>query len=221
MGKNIAVKTADEVCAAIEQCISKVYETAQGSQAPIVDWYVQTYPDILAYFADLTQRKAWTPTAVRLGFLIVYGWMPTTIRSFDHEKAAALASHLNERVALDAMVELVAKVANNSMVGGSKFLHFYDPENFPITDSVLQMLTGKPSQYRENDVQLYRIYCEAVERISETHRNLALKWASAAFDYEVSVTRAIEALCFYAMKQEKSGKVCTTAMKTRSVASAP
>jgi hypothetical protein len=196
--------TAAQVRAAIEQCIDRVHASTNGSPTPIDDWYSTTYQDILKHFADVTARKGWNSSAVRLGFLIVYGWMPTTIRSFDHDTAAEFETCLDSGANHGEMVRLAAKIANNSMVGGSKFLHFYDPIRFPITDSILQMLTGKPSQYRNNNVELYESYCEAVAQVSEHHKKLAQQWANASFRYPVTETRAIEALCFYAMKEPKT-----------------
>lgn len=196
--------TAAQVRAAIEQCIDRVQASTNGSPTPIDDWYSTTYQDILKHFADVTARKGWNSSAVRLGFLIVYGWMPTTIRSFDHDTAAEFETCLDSGTNHDEMVRLAAKIANNSMVGGSRFPHFYDPIRFPITDSILQMLTGKPSQYRNNNVELYQSYCEAVAQVSEHHKQLAQQWANASFRYPVTETRVIEALCFYAMKEPKT-----------------
>jgi hypothetical protein len=204
MAKKAAPMTAAQVRAAIEQCIDRVHASTSGSPSPIDDWYSTTYQDILKHFADVTARKGWDSSAVRLGFLIVYGWMPTTIRSFDHDTATEFEAYLNSGAGPDEMVKLAAKIANNSMVGGSKFLHFYDPIRFPITDSILQMLTGKPSQYQGNDVELYQSYRAAVAQVSGHHKQLAQQWANASFRYQVSETRAIEALCFYAMKDQKN-----------------
>ncbi|MEX3929933.1 hypothetical protein AB4Y36_39060 [Paraburkholderia sp. BR10936] len=214
MAKKTAPMTPAQIRAAIEQCIDSVHASTNGSPIPIADWYATTYEDIRKHFADITACKGWNSSSVRLGFLIVYGWMPTSIRSFDHDKAAELETYLNTEVNddnmakvaanHDEMVKLAAQIANNSLVGGSKFLHFYDPIRFPITDSVLQLLTGKPSQYLNNNVELYQSYRAAVEQVSKHHRELAEEWANAAFQYRVTATRAIEALCFYAMKGEKA-----------------
>lgn len=166
------------------------------------DWYTSTYPDIRAFFADVTERKAWSLSNVRLGFLLVYGWMPTTVKSFDTDKALQLARMLNEGSDGTTLSRLAGQIANNSMVAGSKFLHFYDRLRFPISDSVLQQISGAPTG-KHGKQAAYELYCEALALVSKDHRRRARKWALSAFGYRVTATRAVEALVFYSLKDSK------------------
>jgi hypothetical protein len=84
----------------------------------------------------------------------VYGWMPTILRTFpaEHERPAyapkigalAAASCWEEAAAaLQAQPEVdVLRLCNNASVGASKFLHFLNPNVFPIWDSNIQAVLG-------------------------------------------------------------------------------
>ena len=61
----------------------------------------------------------------------------------DRTVARQLALERNDGTNEERLVYLASRLVNNSMVGGSKFLHFHAPERFPFTDSWLQRLSGK------------------------------------------------------------------------------
>lgn len=205
-------RTAQSICFAIESCIDSVVTphplpstTDEMPTQKRVDWYVSTYSDIRAFFLGITKRKAWSLANVRLGFLLVYGWMPTTVQSFDADKAVELAKLLNDGSDRKTLSLLAGQIANNSMVAGSKFLHFYNPPQFPITDSILQRLSGTPTRNHGTHA-CYELYCKALDLVSKDHRRRARKWALAAFGYRVTATRAIESLVFYSLKDRKKEK---------------
>ncbi|MFM0737894.1 hypothetical protein PQQ51_11685 [Paraburkholderia xenovorans] len=129
-----------------------------------------------------------------------YRWMPMRgALRIDFDSARALAQELNMRTDTSQLIQLASRVAKNSMVSGSKFLHFYDPARFPITDDWLQRLSGKPpeSSYR---LDYYRTYKEGVDLVDDEHAQRACEWALQAFGYPVHRTRAIEARAFYLVK---------------------
>ncbi|OAJ60777.1 hypothetical protein A6V36_03025 [Paraburkholderia ginsengiterrae] len=170
------------------------------SPAP-ADFYIRTYQQYVAHFARVTVARAWDEEQVVDGLHKVYTWMKRATKfEVDRTIARELAAELN-KTELDVarLTYLASRVVNNSMVGGSKFLHFYAPTHFPITDSWLQLLSGKPhsSAYA---LDFYRDYLDGVRLVDAADANRALEWATAFFGYEVSEVRAIEAVAFYLLK---------------------
>jgi hypothetical protein len=164
----------------------------------ITDRYVQTYEGMLRDFAKASE-EGWTAERVVECVRLVYTWMPARgpLR-IDMDVSELIAVELNLGIHTDRLIKLASELAKNSMVSGSKFLHFYDPARFPITDSWLQELSGTPSiPYR---VDFYLDYKAGVHLVKAEHAKRACEWASRAFGYEVHRTRAIEAVAFYLIK---------------------
>lgn len=165
------------------------------------DFYTRTYEVYVADFAKVTLAGAWDEGQVVEGLRKVYTWMKRATK-FEVDRAIAreLAIELNKSDAdKERLMYLASRVVNNSMVGGSKFLHFYAPTCFPITDSWLQLLSGKPhnSAYA---LDFYRDYMAGVYLVDAADAAKAIEWAKAYFGYEVSAVRAIEAVAFYLLK---------------------
>ena len=96
--------------------------------------YAEDYPAILSWFAD---QKIWTADTARIGSLMVYGWMPTILRSAksDFNKLADLLN-------AEGVSEIGQPLLNSSWVGTSKFLHFWKPSQFAIWDSKVCKILG-------------------------------------------------------------------------------
>lgn len=166
---------------------------------PHSDRYVKTYQGMLRDFAKVRLEGGWTVERVVEFVELAYTWMPKRgLLRIDLAVAEAFASELNLGTNTARLIELASRLAKNSMVGGSKFLHFYDPARFPITDSWLQELSGKPSiPYR---VDFYADYKAGVELVDAEHARRACDWALMFFGHSVHRTRAIEAVAFYLIK---------------------
>ena len=163
------------------------------------DRYIRSYQGMLREFAKARQEGGWTRARVEACVRLVYTWMPARgpLR-IDSAVAEEIAVELNLGTNTARLIYLASRLAKNSMVSGSKFLHFYDPARFPITDSKLQELSGKPStDYR---VDFYLDYKAGVDLVDDEHAERACEWATRAFGYAVQRTRAIEAVAFYLIK---------------------
>lgn len=108
-----------------------------SSDATKIGNYKLHYPAILHWFA--LQRGQWTGEAVLQGCLMVYGWMPTIFEGrktkgfLTKEYLEDIANMLN-RDFQEWKVEN-SNFCNGSVVGTSKFLHFWEPDKFAIWDS--------------------------------------------------------------------------------------
>ncbi len=98
----------------------------------------------------------------------------------DSAVARALAIELdNTEADEERLLYLASRVANNSMVGGSKFLHFYAPSRFPVTDSWLQLLSQKPCNSAYG-LDYYRDYVAGIRVVDNTHTDTAMQCALAS-----------------------------------------
>jgi hypothetical protein len=91
---------------------------------------------------------------------------------------------------------------NNSIVGTSKFLHFVNPENYPIWDSrVYSSITGKKnSQNHVNNVNNYIVYANRMRELSNLNEIERLKEILLSKGYcneIVSNIRVLELILFY------------------------
>lgn len=186
--------TPEIICARLQKAVDEVVMP----DVPLDDRYIRTYPEMLSDFAQAT-KDGWTGESVVECVKLVYTWMPTRGElRIDMGIAEQIATELNIGTNTDRLIKLASELAKNSMVSGSKFLHFYDPARFPITDSWLQELSGKPDPYYR--VDYYLDYKAGVHLVDEPHALRAQEWAACAFGYKVHRTRAIEAVAFYLIK---------------------
>jgi hypothetical protein len=191
-----------------------IWRAAIPDVPPAPDFYLKTYVDYVDRFAAVTRACTWTEGRVVDFVRLVYTWMKRATKcDIDRTVARQLALELNDGTNEERLIHLASRLVNNSMVGGSKFLHFYAPERFPITDSWLQRLSGKPGRGYELDY--YRDYFSGLLLVDAVHREKALVWARAFFGYEVSSVRAIEAVAFYLLKSGWHHDLHATPANTR------
>jgi hypothetical protein len=132
--------------------------------------YTREYDVLLDWFAS--NRGTWTRDKVRLAGLSVYGWMPTILRAekklidesaingFFHDVAQKLNSEPEQ------FPEQSFNFLNRSVVGTSKFLHFWAPNYFAIWDSrICTVLYGHPVA---NNVALYREYSSNIRQYAKS-----------------------------------------------------
>ncbi|CAN7768826.1 hypothetical protein LJR034_007538 [Caballeronia sp. LjRoot34] len=185
---------------AIAKRLHYIIESVTGSERRD-DCYISTYLGHLENFAAVTRERAWTAEKVKEHVAIVYTWIKRREHHYvvDMEVAEKFAAALNCGSNEHLLLNLAWSLVNNSMMAGAKFLHFYRPERFPITDSWLcDWVSGTPSQGYGLD--FYREWLGGVHLVDEDHAESALAWARATFGYEVTRTRAIEAMAFYYVK---------------------
>lgn len=186
---------------------------SQSGFTPRKDCYTRTYTLLVDEASGLTKRAEWTGHLIQdfIKRLFRSAWMKRATRcDIDRDVAERLAFGLNEGAAPEELEKLAVHLVNGSMVGGSKFLHFCDPDRFPITDRFLRMLTGTP-WHSTVQAAYYRDYRLGVAAVDDEHAQLAMTWAESAFGYAVSRVRAIEALAFYYAKAMSKGIVARVA----------
>lgn len=186
---------------------------SQSGFRPKKDCYVKTYNLLVDEASGLTKRGKWDGSLIEnfIQRLFRSAWMKRATRcDIDRDVAERLAFGLNEGASPEELEKLAVDLVNGSMVGGSKFLHFCDPDRFPITDRFLRMLTGTP-WHSTVQAAYYRDYRLGVAAVDDEHAQLAMKWAESAFGYAVSRVRAIEALAFYYAKAMSRGIVARVA----------
>ncbi|MBU9200317.1 hypothetical protein KTD31_02985 [Burkholderia multivorans] len=169
------------------------------------DFYNRTYPLQLAEFARLRARCAWTVDDVLMRFSSVYGWMPRGIQRWNTEAVPSLVTLLNEDDPDERhiLIKVASRCINNSVVGASKFLHFFDPDCFPIFDSVVASLWWPDD--KKVTLARYEIYWAGAMMVSDRAVRDAQAWARHWLGYDVSGMRAVESMAFYIQRRSRKG----------------
>lgn len=127
--------------------------------------YQISYPMLIDYFKCL---RWMSKDCFARGVFMVYGWMPTTLRFnmgclLEEDGYSEIRKFLLDLQRIDVasnldllvdeksvkFFERLKEIANNSVVGMSKLLHFVNPDIFPIYDSKIGDLVGKFDDVRE------------------------------------------------------------------------
>jgi hypothetical protein len=168
------------------------------------DFYTYSYPFFLATFERHSREKSWDLEAVVNGIGAVYSWMRSPIRSFRTNLLESLPNLLNEQANPVELVPVACQIVSNSLVAGSKFLHFYKPEIYPIADSNTESWcwpnTTSRMAYPHIAQQRYFEYKTGLDAVSIELKESAQEWAKAWFGYPVTQIRAMEAMIFYAAR---------------------
>lgn len=116
----------------------------------VKDPYCVAYQHIMKFFSSV-EIIDWDAAIV--GLHIVYGWMPTIPKlkrtfAMNLDQRGELLEVLNSARTGNKIdcedLEKVKSFSNNSVVGGSKLLHFINPRTCPIWDSrVAKVFWGK------------------------------------------------------------------------------
>jgi len=122
--------------------------------------YLQTYPILLKHIQNTCKKI--DEDSLTLISQLVYGWMPTILKSINADKLRNKAI-CNEALSLDArninsvidFVEdkLFKELVNNSWIGLSKVLHFINPNVFPIWDSNVALCFSVKPDNKENYIR--------------------------------------------------------------------
>lgn len=171
------------------------------------DFYTFSYPHFIAVFARHTKFKTWDEEAVVFGLSAVYAWMPTAIRSYNPHVIADLPAILNAGGTPDTLVPLMIQCVNNSLVAGSKFLHLYSPDVYPIVDSNTESWIWPSTASRLANPSVAQLryfeFIAGVNAVSSLSKLKAKDWSQKWFGYETTATRAIEAMVFYVARRNR------------------
>lgn len=107
-----------------------------------------------------SHRQNWSVDDVFLGCLAVYGWMPTILEGRTPVKgllSANKAKEIADLLTKSDWEKIPVDFVNRSVVGTSKFLHFWRPQYFSIWDSrVRDALVGAcPVRKAQDEVKEY------------------------------------------------------------------
>lgn len=115
--------------------------------------YLKDYPVLIAWFED---QEHWDKHNVRIGALMVYGWMPTILRTQKMTDFSGFARRLEE----DCLCEADHRFINGSYVGTSKFLHFWKPDHYAIWDRrICKALGWGHSANSKAKFDVYQSFC--------------------------------------------------------------
>jgi len=168
-----------------------------------IEKFIHSSRDYLPQYKALTRLGAAVQNAeeaVSLA-LAVYGWMPTILRSVEisDEQLMLAKSARDIESGIGVIRGFDAPPVNNSWVGSSKFLHFLNPQVFPIWDSHIARAFGLARRNQYESSAQYISYMGAMhellpvgaESISQTTSRIKIQ-----FGYEISPLRALEFLIF-------------------------
>ena len=173
------------------------------------DLYSEAYLSLARLFPNI-QKTNWDGAVAALH--IVYGWMPTIpkLKTYQHWNATDKSRLVNilqkakRGMSLNSDELLHLKVfSNNSIVGGSKILHFVSPKLFPIWDTrVARAFYNRKKVYAQqvNDIECYLNYREVLlswMKNAKVSRQLSLIKGLAPFLKTVTDLRMIELVLFH------------------------
>jgi hypothetical protein len=131
------------------------------------DLYSEAYLSLAKMFPNI-QKTSWDGAVLALH--IVYGWMPTIpkLRTYKHWSSSERQRLVNILVQAEEKkpisqsdLEHLKAFSNNSIIGGSKILHFLWPEKYPIWDMRVAKAfykRHKLNAYMVNDVTRFLVY---------------------------------------------------------------
>lgn len=167
---------------------------------------------------------------------MVYGWMPTTMRlnsgeEPDPEKLKqvwAFLSELSEKEVTDILstldrkrddLETLKKMMGDSIVGLSKFMHFFNPSVFPIYDSNIALVLNLNFKAVSNYIAYTKSFHAVLERLGLSGVKCLnadccpedlkgklpeeIKEFERKFHYNMTPVRAMEFILFQKGREEK------------------
>ncbi len=164
------------------------------------DTYLFTYPYFIEYFKQI---EVFNELNIIIASSSIYSWMPTVLNlNKKYLNKVIKILNNNNRIISKTDLEILKLFINNSLVGASKFLHFYNPNIYPIWDSkICEYFFDKSHQYIISKIDNYLEYfnyCNVF--IKENSFNNILDILNTKLNYNISKIRALEMLIFYIMK---------------------
>lgn len=189
--------------AEIENCLKQLTSGKSNS-------YFESYPYFISFFKKNNVIK--NTEVLYQGANMVYGWMPTILDT-QKKKKDGYRDEKNVLSSIEILgvkinskdLEIVSAFMNNSIVGGSKLLHFIYPDKYPIWDSkicsVIMNSTNLNSKVKK--IENYTNYCMAVRNIiNEPPKNL-IEFKQGVKN-KIKYVRAIELILFLSADIQKT-----------------
>jgi hypothetical protein len=165
------------------------------------DPYLIVYQDFIQYFKNINELSNHNTI---IGISFVYSWMPTILEvsTVQIDKATKILNKAKQGIRpCSEELEILKKCFNNSLVGGSKLLHFINPEKFAIWDSrVYRYLHNQePHSYRVENKDTYLEYLSFCDHLlKDSIRMTCLqKKVEEKIGDKITKMRAIELILFY------------------------
>jgi len=188
----------------LEQLIGRTWEAKR-----IDDFYVFSYPHLLAGGGRLVSAGGWSVDEVTRRLTTVYGWMPCSPKSHNEAAMGELVLLLNVDASLVDIMPVASRCLSNSLVAASKFMHWARRETAPMFDCNLEARywpeTRSRLSYLPTAVRRYFEWTSAIDAVSPELKARARSWAHTSFGYDVTAVRAIEAMAFYAAADTPRG----------------
>lgn len=180
--------------------------------------YHYTYNNFISFFEARMSDILYNDFVA--GAHMVYGWMPTILK-FNHILDVNEQNQLLEIIS-KAQTDIILshhdllvlkKCINNSLVGVSKYLHFINPNIYPIWDShIARLVYQKNYNSVMQDTNFYLKYLDCLHEIItyDEFNLLYLNLLNQLGKYSlpaVSKVRAIEMVIFSYSKSLKRNKV--------------
>ena len=163
------------------------------------DSYLLSYPEFIAYFADLDEI---TRHNVIIAANFTYGWMPRilTFKSQDLATAVAILNAARgQRVIGERELSSLRNLIDNSLVGVSKLLHFINPTLYAIWDR--RVYTYINGSYSQVQIQKPRNYLAFLDNCHEITNDGRFEPVHASMNrkigYEVTPCRALELVMYW------------------------
>ena len=177
--------------------VEKIVEYANEIPDLRNDLVFQSYPHLLDFSKSCLANKN---ENCLIGIAhMVYGWMPTMLEYNQISNSDLFFKNVNNGSIEKDFLDMVKHSINNSIVGGSKFLHFLNPEEYAIFDSrVYKAITkSKSYDYNTNNVATYASYILRLRNIRDKAGKLrSLLIQKGLVSEKTSILRCIE-MCLY------------------------
>ena len=127
------------------------------------------------YLLDFTKNISKNSIIDLIGLIhMCYGWMPTMYDNSDVSiyEDNLLIKSIWENINIGSLDNVflgnIKKISNNSIVGGSKLLHFCNPEMYAIYDSrVYSSILGKETSYNVNNIENFYSYTNRLRELKK------------------------------------------------------
>ncbi|MBF9030204.1 hypothetical protein HKCCE3408_07340 [Rhodobacterales bacterium HKCCE3408] len=169
--------------------------------------YATQYGALLRLAADCHASRNYDGLA-----LAVFGWMPTILKKTEfsgYDFDSIRSTTCFDRTEFEKWTSGTAAV-NGSWVGTSKFLHFLNPDVFPVWDQNLhKAVTDTKAQYWWRSISIYSDWTalchEKLTREPQGLKNFR-KFLSQKANCEISRLRALEFMVFLRSKSLSGNK---------------
>ena len=129
-----------------------------------------------AYLIEFAKKNTYNKSIIELIGLIhmCYGWMPTMFKKSDislyndEEFVNNIWENIDNGSIENEFLRKLIKITNNSIIGGSKLLHFCKPDMYAIFDTkVCSLILGKKiSPDRVNNINWFISYIKQIRKWS-------------------------------------------------------